>query len=218
MPTRILVALSLIAGLSYPLAALVALPPELEIGWKGLGVGLLALAALAGGRDPVMRMLAVVLGFGALGDVLLDIRFEAGMLGFAAGHVAAVVLYRRERRADAGAADRALALALLGVAVVMPALLLPGGDPRVIPFTVYSLVLCAMAAAAWLSRFPRRLTGLGALMFVVSDALIAVRIGAPAAAPALGLAIWLLYYLGQLLIYAGVVRTRAAPSAPSRAA
>ncbi|MCA3255242.1 MAG: lysoplasmalogenase [Alphaproteobacteria bacterium] len=214
MKPQPLVALSLAAGLSYPLAALVSLPPEVEIAWKGLGVGLLALAALAAPGRP---LLAVVLGFGALGDVLLDIRFEAGMAAFGIGHIVAMRLYLRDRR-EAGPADRGVALALLAAGAILPSLLLPAGDARVIPFTVYSLLLCGMAASAWLSRFPRRLTGLGALMFVVSDALIAVRLGAPAAAaPALGLAIWLLYYLGQLAIFAGV-RSRAVPSAPSPAA
>jgi hypothetical protein len=34
--------------------------------------------------------------------------------------------------------------------------------------------------------------------------LIAVRVGLGATPPALGLAIWLLYYLGQLMIFLGV--------------
>jgi uncharacterized membrane protein YhhN len=199
------VTLSLAAGLSYPLAASLDLPPAAAILWKGLGVGLLALAAATGVPDRRGRALAAILGFGALGDVLLDIRFEAGMAAFAVGHAAAIWLYRGERR-DAGPLDRAAALALLAAGAILPVLLLPAGDARAVPFTVYSLLLCGMAASAWNSRFPRALTGLGALMFVVSDALIAVRIGAPAAAATLSLAIWLLYYLGQLLIFTGVSR------------
>jgi len=205
MTARPFVLLSLVAGLSYPLVWGLGQPAAALIAWKGCGVGLLALAALLGARDTTGRLLAVVLGFGALGDVLLDLRFEAGMAAFAVGHAVAIGLYRRERRA-AGAPDRGAALALLAFGAIMPALLLPPGDARLMPFTVYSLLLCGMAATAWLSRFPRALTGLGALMFVVSDALIAVRIGLPAPPPVLSYAVWLLYYLGQLLIYRGVSR------------
>lgn len=209
MPIRVAVALSLVAGLSYPLASELALPFAAQVAWKGLGVGMLALAALLGPPDRTTRTLAAILSFGALGDVLLDIRFEAGMVGFAIGHLVAITLYRRERRAHPSGADRAVAGTLLVIGAITPAVLLPDGDARLIPFIVYSLLLCGMAATAWLSRFPRHLTGLGALMFVASDTLIAVRIGNPAAGPALGLAVWFLYYLGQLLIYTGVSRRAA---------
>lgn len=43
-------------------------------------------------------------------------------------------------------------------------------------------------------------------MFVASDALIAARMGPLAGSPWVGYAIWLLYYLGQLLIFLGVNR------------
>ena len=64
-----------------------------------------------------------------------------------------------------------------------------------------------MAASAWISRFPRQLTGLGALMFVVSDLLIFYRTGRPIARePWLGFAVWGLYFAGQTLIVLGVTR------------
>ena len=63
-----------------------------------------------------------------------------------------------------------------------------------------------MAAAAWTSRFPRYLVGTGAMMFLASDLIIFARMGPLAGAVGAGLAIWLLYYAGQVLVTLGVTR------------
>lgn len=198
---------SLAAGLAYPLLWNAPLGEGALIALKGVGVGLLALLAATQARSTDGWLLAMLLGFGALGDVLLDIRFEAGVAAFAAGHVASIVLYRRNRRAAPTPSQRALAGALLLFGAVMPLVLLGSRDPQLVGLTAYSLLLTLMAATAWLSRFPRYRTGLGAVLFVVSDALIAARMGPLAGAAWVGYAIWLLYYLGQLLIFLGVSAT-----------
>jgi uncharacterized membrane protein YhhN len=195
---------SLAAGLAYPLLWSSGLPGAALIALKGTGVGLLALLALTQARRADGWLLTAVMGFGALGDVLLDIRFEAGVVAFAVGHVAAIALYARNRRAAVAVSQRLLAAALLLFGAVMPFLLIAADDPRLVGLVGYSLLLSAMAAMAWLSRFPRYLTGAGAVMFVASDALIAARMGPLAAAAWANYAIWLLYYLGQLLIFVGV--------------
>jgi uncharacterized membrane protein YhhN len=78
------------------------------------------------------------------------------------------------------------------------------GAPAV---ALYALGLAAMAAFAWLSRFPRYRVGIGALMFVVSDLLIFARSGPLHGQEWVGYAIWTLYFGGQLLIVLGVTRT-----------
>ncbi|MDO9489286.1 MAG: lysoplasmalogenase [Sphingomonadaceae bacterium] len=198
---------SLAGGLVYPLLWTSGLPDPAMIGLKGVGVGLLALLAAMQARSVDGWLLAAVMGFGALGDVLLDIRFEAGVVAFGVGHIVAIALYGRNRRAIVAVSQRALAAALLLFGAAMPFLLIESGDPRLIGLVGYSLLLSAMAAMAWLSRFPRYWTGLGAVMFVVSDALIAARMGPLADAAWANWAIWLLYYLGQLLIFIGVSAT-----------
>lgn len=189
----ILVALSLAAGLLYPMIQSLAL--------KGAAVGLLAAAAASAARSRDGWLLAAVLGFGALGDVLLELSFPAGIGAFACGHVAAIALYLRNR------ARRGLVLPVLLLAggAVLPALLLPSGHPMIVPFTAYSLLLTGMAAAAWASGFSR-IVPLGALLFVISDGLIAARFGPLADAAWTGPAIWFLYYTGQLLVFLGVRR------------
>jgi uncharacterized membrane protein YhhN len=178
------------------------------IALKGAGVGLLALAAALRAKTTDGWLLAAVLALGALGDVLLEIDFAAGAAAFAAGHVAAIVLYWRNR-SEIPPRRWSVAALLPVAAAALPALLLRG-RPEAWPFTAYALLLGAMTAAAWLSHFPR-LVALGASLFLASDMLIAARLAG--GAPELGLAIWLLYYVGQLLIFLGV---SSSPSFPRK--
>lgn len=199
---RLLVGLSVVAGLAYPLLWDAGLPGWAEVALKGAGVALLALAAALGARERSGWLLAAVMGLGAAGDMLLELAFMAGVAAFAAGHLAAICLYLSNRR-RLGLPDLLVPALLILFGLAMPFVLL-AGNSGMAAFLAYSLLLSAMAAAAWVSRFPRALTGLGALLFVASDALIALRMSQPQLE--LGAAIWLLYYAGQLLIFAGVRR------------
>ena len=196
---RLLVAMSVAFGLSYPLLW-DHLPGPADVAWKGAGVGLLAVAAALRARGSDGWLFAAVMALGAAGDVLLELSLAAGAGAFAAGHVAAIFLYRRNRR-EADQAEVAIGVLVLLAAAGVPALLLQG-RAEAGPFAAYALLLGAMAASAWLSRFPRRLVALGASLFLASDMLIAFRMASET--PGLGAPIWLLYYVGQLLIFIGV--------------
>ena len=179
------------------------MPQWLQAGGWGLLAGSALLVGAAVGylaRVP-QKIIASVMAFGAAGDVLLELMFMAGVAAFAAGHVTAICLYLANRRPGLGLRDCAVPALLMLVGAAMPFVLLAGSD-GMLPFLIYSLLLSAMAATAWLSRFPRPLTGVGALLFVASDALIALRMSQPQLE--LGAAIWLLYYAGQLLVFTGV--------------
>ena len=197
---RLLVVASLVFGLAYPLLW-DHLPTPAAIALKGAGVGLLALAAALSARNADGWLLALVLGLGATGDMLLEISLAAGAAAFAAGHLAAIFLYRRNRRAETDQKDMAVATLILLAAAAVPGFLLQD-RPEAVPFTAYALLLGAMSASAWLSRFPRGLVATGALLFLASDMLIALRMASELAG--LGVPIWLLYYVGQLLIFVGV--------------
>jgi uncharacterized membrane protein YhhN len=207
---KLLVVLSAVVGLLYPLLRAVALSPETMIAAKGAGVGLLALAAVLRARTADGWLLASLLALGAAGDVLLEIDFAAGAAAFAAGHVCAIALYLRNRR-PIGPAQLAAAALIVSVAAAVPGLLLHG-RPEALPFILYGLLLGGMAATAWLSRFPF-FVPLGAAMFLASDLLIAARIGLRLTYGWLGLAIWLLYYAGQVMIFAGA--TSSLPATPA---
>jgi uncharacterized membrane protein YhhN len=204
-----LLASSIVAGVAYPLLWNLQIHPAALIALKGAAVGLLALAAGRQADSPDGSLLAIVLALCASGDVLLEISFPAGAASFAAGHVAAIILYRRNRAARGRRSCERFAVpaALLAFGALGPVLLLGTDHIGLAGFTIYSLLLSAMAAAAWTSRFPRSLTGTGALLFVASDTLIAARMGPLAGSTATDYAVWLAYYAGQMLIFVGAART-----------
>ena len=206
--TRWLVALSLAFGLGYPLLWTQDLAPAAMIAAKGVGVGLLALAAALGARTADGWLLAALLALGAAGDVLLEIEFGAGAAAFAAGHLVSIALYLRNARAAPGGRDLGVAAMLPALAALIPAALLDG-RPEAWPFVLYALLLGTMAGTALLSRFSR-MVFVGALLFLASDMLIALRLAGGEAW--LGLPIWLLYYLGQLMIFLGVKSSLPAPA------
>ena len=69
-----------------------------------------------------------------------------------------------------------------------------------------------VTAAAWLSRFPRTLVAAGAIMFAVSDLIIFARGGRPSLdILPVNVAVWGLYFAGQVLIVLGVTRAASTP-------
>lgn len=196
---------SIIAGVSYVASWSLKLPMPAEVVWKGAGVSLLAAYAGLKARSADGWLLTAVMALGALGDMLLVTSgLVVGALAFLAGHLAAIALYARNRR-------KASTPALLAAAAFIPVVVgiafhLPADRAGAPGVALYATGLSAMAASAWLSRFPRGQVALGALMFVVSDLLIFARGGLLPESFATGLAVWGLYYLGQLLICLGVSR------------
>lgn len=172
--------------------------------WKGAGVALLSVYALVRHTGVDSRQIALVMAFGALGDVLIELVLEWGAVAFLIGHLIAIHLYWRHRRSSIGFSQKAAALAFL---VLIPAIsfMLPADRAAAPGVALYALGLGAMTAAAWTSTFTRYRVGIGAVMFAVSDLLIFARIGPMATSPIPDLLIWPLYYFGQFLICTGVV-------------
>ncbi|MFM5885891.1 MAG: lysoplasmalogenase [Novosphingobium sp.] len=209
---------SLIAGISFYFVKDSHLPGLYQMAWKGAGVALLAVYALVRHHGADSRQIAAVMGFGALGDVLIEIDMLYGALAFLAGHIVAIWLYARHRRSALSTSQRLLAIVLVPV-VVWIAWSLPG-DPMERPgIALYSTGLAVMAAMAWTSNFSRYRVGIGAMMFVASDLLIFSRLGPLSASALPGLLIWPLYYFGQFLICTGVIgelSSRATPGLGGR--
>ena len=207
----LVLAAAVIGGISYVASWNLGLPDAASLAWKGSGVGLLALYAALKARTFDGWLIAAVMALGAAGDVLLGPAGPAGGgLAFLIGHLVAVWLYLRNRRAETTLSQRLLAIVLVP-ATVFIAFELPTDRAMAGPVAAYALGLGLMAATAWVSRFPRRLTGVGALMFLVSDLLIFARMGPLAGREWVGYAIWGLYFAGQLAIVLGVTRTIASP-------
>ena len=195
---------SLLAGISFYFVKDSGLPGLYQMAWKGAGVALLAAYAFARHTGSDSRQIGLVMAFGALGDVLIELSLEAGAIAFLIGHLIAIHLYWRHRRERAALSQNLLALALL-IAIPAIAFMLPSDRMAAPGVTLYSAGLAAMAAAAWTSSFPRYRVGLGAVLFAVSDLLIFSRMGPLASSPLPDLLIWPLYYFSQFLICTGVV-------------
>jgi uncharacterized membrane protein YhhN len=207
--TRLVLIAAVIAGISYVASWDMAIGAQAKIVWKGAGVSLLALYAALLAKDLDGWLLTAVMVAGALGDVLLDaVDIDAGAAAFAVGHVIAIWLYFRNRRLALTPSQRALALIIVPIVVVI-SWSLPADRAGAAGIALYAAFLSLIAAAAWTSRFPRYRTGIGAMMFVVSDLLIFARMGPLAEAAWAGFAIWGLYFAGQTLIAIGVTQTLA---------
>lgn len=206
---------ALAIGTAYMLPVMMDVRGPTIILWKGAGVGLLALWAAVNGRDRMGQMAALMLGFGALGDVLLETSgLIFGAFAFLFGHVIAIGLYNQNPRPALTTSQRWLSAVVAPLSLAICWALLSGvAESSTAQFAgalFYTLVVSVMAAMAWVSSFPRYRVGLGAMLFLISDLLIFARIGGAVPADIARMLIWPLYFGGQALIAWGVVTTLAA--------
>jgi len=151
------------------------------------------------GIDGVMLVIALALA--SAGDIAIELDFVTGGVLFTAAHLVAAGLYLRNRHKRPSPTQKLMGTGLfIGTPLVSYAL---SGDPLV---AVYAGFLGAMAAAAWMSHFPRYRVGTGAVLFVVSDWLLFSRMGTIDLAPLPDMLIWPLYYAGQVMIATGIVQ------------
>ncbi len=195
---------SLVTAIAYYVAKDGPTPGLYLMALKGLPVALLAVWALLRHAGNDTRTLAGVMALGAIGDMLMEIEQSWGAMSFLLGHFVALILYLRHPRAETSASQKALAGAVL-IAVPLLGFLLPHDRAMALPTMAYAAALAGMAAAAWMSSFPRYRVGIGAMLFVASDLLIFAEMGALAGSVLPGLLIWPLYYCGQFMICTGVV-------------
>lgn len=190
---------SLVFGIGYGLFGSRMPPGFWHVVLKGGGVAALALHALERSTSAT-RPIAMVMVFGALGDVLIEWDLSLGALAFLCGHAYACWFYYLNRRRLMKIDWLVGALALVTIPVL--ASVASRGQTAV---AAYACGLAAMVAYAWCSRFPRDRVALGAVLFAVSDLALFSRMGLLSSSPVPGLLVWPLYYSGQLLIVLGVV-------------
>ncbi len=198
--TKSLLMAAILAGFSYFFVKDMGLDPLIKTVWKGSGVGLLALYAAFHAEKRDGWMITAVMGFGALGDVLIERSIVAGAGAFILGHIVAIMLYLKHKRASLSPSQKWLAIILVPAVLFIAWNFTHDG-----PTSFYALFLAMMAGSAWISQFPRYRTGIGAMLFLASDLLIFARDGQLASPATLSQLIWPLYFAGQVLILLGVV-------------
>ena len=182
--------------------------------WVVKAASVAILAALAARKRA--RGLAVALAFSALGDALLEFSpelFIGGLAAFLLAHVTYTVTFVR-RWQSARITPGAVVAACYSAGLA--AWLLPEVGTIAIPVAVYVLAITAMVVSAFTARFPNRRVEAGAVLFLISDSMLAVdRFRMPV--PLAEWIVWPTYYAAQLLITTGylnaVERDTAQPGA-----
>jgi uncharacterized membrane protein YhhN len=195
--------LSVVCGFAY----LVTAPWQPYAGSaiiKGLSVGPLALLAFVAG-SPV---LGLALALSTLGDILLDLDperlFVFGLGSFLIAHVVYIFLFVRNRRRTIalGASRVLLAALVLLYSIGVSAWLLPSLGGLIVPVAIYMCAITAMVVSAILARFQNPWIVVGAILFLISDSLLAVnKFKTPI--PYRDFLVWSTYYAGQYGIAIG---------------
>jgi len=206
MSHRILRWLSIVSGCVY----LVTQPWQPYPGSfivKGLSVGPLALLAFVAG-SPV---LGSALALSTLGDILLDLDpqrlFVFGLGSFLGAHLVYIFLFvrNRNRTITLGAPRVLLAVLVLLYSVSVSAWLLPSLGGLIVPVAIYMCAITAMVVSAILARFQNPWIVMGAILFLISDSLLAVnKFKTPV--PYRDFLVWSTYYAGQYAIATGYLR------------
>ena len=213
---RVLWFISMVCGVSYLLAPFLC-AEQIKTYWslnatiKGLAVSALAVMAFRLVRGRGRTLLSVALLFSSLGDIFLALRngnyFVFGLLSFLVAHLFFIALWIRhwDTPMQTNGKQKLLVVALL---VFLAAMLwwmlpLPGLS---IPVAIYMCVLTTMVITAALADFKSNWVVTGAILFLLSDSLIALStfkdvIGGRLA----GFLIWSTYYLAQYFIAVGVI-------------
>ncbi|WP_300527830.1 lysoplasmalogenase [Maricaulis sp.] len=201
---KIILAASLAFSLCYLiLGDQIAYPANVV--FKAMGIILLGLYAFLHGKP----VLAIGLWLGSAGDAFLALEPQEtalGIVSFGLGHIVYIVLFagvlkQTGSRGLPGYIGAGL-LAVFG-AVMLIALQPHFGELR-IPASIYNAIIMIMAILAVIGRGPG-LAIIGALLFVVSDTVLAWRMFA-GELPWAGWLVWVTYYLGQAGIALGLAQ------------
>ncbi len=175
---------------------------------KGCAVGALALLALRSrGARRDAGLLALALAFSTAGDVLLDLDsrlFALGLGAFLVAHVTYICLFVRNRTTGVALRSHfgAAVLVVLVYSATLSAWIVPSVGALAVPVVLYICALTAMVSTAILARFRQRWVAVGAILFLVSDSLLAVhKFKEPV--PLRDYLVWSTYYLGQCGIALG---------------
>jgi len=204
-------AVSAVAALVYlGLDLFIASMPGLAL-TKALGVGMLALFAVFS-RAPALALALVLSTCGDYALAMEPQRTQAGIAFFAGAHLVYIAIFamalgRHGVRKD----GLILAAALAAYGAAMWLWLSPGMGDLQLMTSAYLGVILIMAAIAALVNGPRLIT-IGALLFVISDSLLAAGwfrgLDIRYYVDVDGALVWLTYYLAQACLAVGVVRLK----------
>ena len=177
---------------------------------KASAVGFLVLFVLVTAQTINHMILLLALLASVAGDVFLALpaenSFMRGLLAFFVAHIFYIGLFLKNRLPfeDVTSIRMRISTFCWAGAGLGGYFLYPGLGEMLIPVFAYIGILAIMATTAMMSRFPVRLVGGGALLFLISDAALGVRtfLDMDLLGP---LTVWIPYYLGQLFLALGIM-------------
>lgn len=168
--------------------------------WKASGIVLLGLYALS--QRAWLAGLALLLC--ATGDVLLEIVFVAGMAAFALGHIVYILCFVEWGRVlGLNKRDYPAAGIIVLASLILLGWFFPGMGELMIPALIYQAIITLMVCTGLVVKAPM-LARLGAVLFMVSDTLIAV--GKFTDIDVLPGSVWITYAGAQIMIAWGLSR------------
>jgi uncharacterized membrane protein YhhN len=164
-------------------------------------------------RDRDNVILAAALAFSSMGDVLLDLDpprlFLKGLFAFLVAHFIYILLFVRNwvRPLRPKGWQLALSAAVLVYSLLLSQWLAPSMGAIAGPVMLYVCAITVMVVAATLAGFSKPWVISGALLFLLSDSIIAVnKFKTPV--PMRDYLVWAIYYLGQYGIAIGFLQEK----------
>lgn len=197
-----------------------------SVALKASSVALLAVIAFRALREPSANphgiewlrdrdnvILAMALAFSALGDALLDLDpprlFLKGLFAFLVAHFIYTLLFVRNwvRPLRPKGWQMALSAAVLIYSLLLSQWLAPSLGAVAGPVMLYVCAITVMVVAAILAGFAKHWVYSGAVLFLISDSIIAAsKFKTPV--PGREYLVWATYYLGQYWIAIGFLREK----------
>ena len=201
---------SLTSALVYlPFVAKPSSPLRTAIKTFTIGIlTLLPLTYLGGGPDMALTVLAIALGLSALGDFFLALKrqehfFIPGLGSFLAAHIAYLLVFVPRAVIPQGWTLVAVLGTVMAAGAMITWLAPSLGRLRGPVFAYFAIIMAMVAAALSMPEAPWVL-GAGAVLFAISDSLIAVR-KFKRQLPYINSAIWVTYCAAQFMIVAGLL-------------
>lgn len=155
-----------------------------------------------------LLVLAAALALSAFGDFLLALKdqtrfFVLGLTSFLAAHVAYLMAFLPRVSAPGIAQIAVIAVALVSAATFLVFIAPRLGKLRIPVFAYFAVIMAMVAAALSIVEAPW-LLGAGAIIFALSDSLIAQR-KFVSPFPYINEAVWITYIAAQFMIAAGLL-------------
>jgi len=190
--------------------SLAALDYKLVVIWKLLSAGFLTLPVVIAAwvkRSKPLVLLATALCIIIFADFLLAVKYVTISGGvFILAHIIAMSAYflARQKRQNISAAVRALSMLIAGLVILMASIIIKTTDIS-LALAIFPIFSALAASFALRSQFPVHLTGLGAVIFMMSDVTFVLGSLGGNGAAHLGWIVWICYFAGLALITRGAL-------------